>query len=52
MFYRFDSDHRWASMTKIFAIMVLAFALTTGIAAVTVKAHIDQAVADCSTGSC
>jgi hypothetical protein len=40
------------SMTKIFVIMVLTFALTTGIAAVTVKVHIDHAVADCSTGNC
>jgi hypothetical protein len=40
------------SMTKIFVAMLLAFALTTGMAAVTVKVHIDQADADCSTGNC
>ena len=33
-------------MTKIFVAMVLAFALTTGMAVVTVMVHIDQAVAD------
>ena len=40
------------SMTKIFVAMLLAFAFTTGMAAVTVKVHIDQAVADCSTENC
>jgi hypothetical protein len=40
------------SMKKIFVAMALAFALTTGMAAATVMAHISQAVADCSTGNC
>jgi hypothetical protein len=40
------------SMTKIFVAMCLAFALTTGMAALTVKAHIDRAVVDCNTGNC
>ena len=39
-------------MKKIFFAMALAFALTTGMAAVTIVAHTDRAVADCSTGSC
>jgi hypothetical protein len=39
-------------MKKIFVAMVLAFALTTGMAVLTVKVHNDQAVADCSTGNC
>jgi hypothetical protein len=39
-------------MTKIFVAMALAFALTTGMAAVTIMVHIGQAVADCSTGNC
>ena len=38
-------------MKKIAAIFVLTFAITTGMAVVTVVAHTDQAMADC-TGSC
>ena len=33
-------------MRKIFVILALAFAFTTGMAAVTVVAHTDQAIAD------
>jgi len=39
-------------MKKIAAIFALAFALTTGMAAVTVIAYTDQAHADCGTSSC
>jgi hypothetical protein len=39
-------------MKKIALIFALAFALTTGMAVVTVVAHTDQAMADCQGGSC
>jgi len=39
-------------MKKIAVIFALAFAFTTGMAAVTVIAHTDQAMADCSNGNC
>jgi hypothetical protein len=46
---------REAVMKKIFIILVLAFAFTTGMAGVTVVAHTDQAMADgsdCSGSNC
>jgi len=39
-------------MKKIAIIFALAFAFTTGMAVVTVVAHADQAMADCSGRSC
>jgi len=39
-------------MKSIALIFALAFALTTGMAVVTVVAHTDQAMADCSNGNC
>ena len=40
-------------MKKIFLVLALAFALTTGMTAVTVVAHTDQAMADgCGTSNC
>ena len=39
-------------MKNIAVIFVLAFALTTGMAAVTVITNTDQAHADCTTSGC
>jgi hypothetical protein len=39
-------------MKKIALIFALAFALTTGMAVVTVVAHTDQAMADCTGTNC
>ena len=39
-------------MKKIFIILVLTFAFTTGMTVVTVVAHTDQALAECSGGGC
>jgi FtsH-binding integral membrane protein len=39
-------------MKKVFLILAVAFAFTTGMTAVTVVAHTDQALADCSSGNC
>ena len=39
-------------MKKIFLVFALAFAFTTGMAAITVVAHTDQAVAECTGGNC
>jgi len=39
-------------MKKIAVVLALAFAFTTGMAAATVIAHTDQAIADCTSGSC
>jgi hypothetical protein len=39
-------------MKKIFAILILTFAFTTGMTVVTVVAHTDQALADCGSGGC
>jgi len=39
-------------MKKIALIFALAFAFTTGMAAVTVVSHTDQAMARCGGGSC
>lgn len=40
-------------MKKIFIVFALAFAFTTGMAAVTVIAHTDQAAADsCGSAKC
>jgi hypothetical protein len=39
-------------MKKIALIFALAFALTTGMAVVTVVAHTDQAMADCTGANC
>jgi hypothetical protein len=39
-------------MKKIFLVFALAFALSTGMAAVTVVTQMDQAHADCTSGSC
>jgi hypothetical protein len=39
-------------MKKIAVIFALAFAFTTGMAAVTVIAHAGQVMADCGGGNC
>jgi len=39
-------------MKKIALVFALAFAFTTGMAAVTVIAHTDQAIADCGGNGC
>ena len=39
-------------MKNLFLVFVLAFAFTTGMAAVTVIAQTDQAMANCSGGGC
>ena len=39
-------------MKKIALVFALAFAFTTGMAAVTVVGHTDQAMAHCRGGSC
>jgi hypothetical protein len=39
-------------MKKIFLVLALAFAFTTGMTVVTVVAHTDQAMADCTSGAC
>ena len=39
-------------MKKIFVVVALTFAFTTGMAVATVVAHTDQAMADCSSAAC
>ena len=39
-------------MKKIFLVLALAFAFTTGMTIVTVVAHTDQAAASCGTSNC
>ena len=43
---------REAVMKKIFLVLALAFAFTTGMTVVTVVAHTDQAMADCGGSAC
>jgi hypothetical protein len=43
---------RGLTMKKIALVFALAFAFTTGMAAVTVVGHTDQAMAHCRGGSC
>ena len=39
-------------MKKIFVVVALTFAFTTGMAVATVVAHTDQAMADCGGPNC
>ena len=39
-------------MKKIALVFALSFAFTTGMAAVTIIAHADQAIADCGGNGC
>ena len=51
-FWQKAQAKRGLTMKKIALVFALAFAFTTGMAAVTVVGHTDQAMAHCGGGSC